>query len=261
MDRKEMLAKLTRAHDEIGKVVDAIVEGDGPRLSWTRLLAHNVNNHLTSIFYIIERFVQTSKMSPADQAAYVNALKDVAERIHETIRRLMALSQSDSLVQLAPVDLLGAVSESLDRASGYAELKGIDLRSLGVGSQPIVVEADRLGLIESLLNVIGNAIKYSPRGSRVEVAVQRDGEHVEVRVQDQGPGLSADDQAKLFGVGAVLTSKPTAGEPQTGIGLAMTRELMRAMGGSVRCESTLGNGAMFAIRLPLRRSGGASAVS
>jgi hypothetical protein len=65
VDRKDILAKLTRAQTEIGAVVDAIAQGDERRLSWTRLLAHNVNNHLTSVFFIIERFLQPDEMSPS----------------------------------------------------------------------------------------------------------------------------------------------------------------------------------------------------
>jgi signal transduction histidine kinase len=111
--------------------------------------------------------------------------------------------------------------------------------------------ADRLGVIEALLNLIGNAIKYSPRGKKIDVGVTLVGENVEVRVQDQGPGIASEEQARLFKVGSVLSTKPTGGEPQMGIGLAMSQELIRAMGGLIWCESEPGKGAMFGIRLPL----------
>jgi signal transduction histidine kinase len=261
MDRKDILAKLTHAHGVIGAVVEAMSGGDERRLSWTRLLAHNVNNHLTSIFFIIERFIQPEEAAPEKQAAYVDALKTVAERIQETIRRLMTISQFDSLVRLAPSDLGQLVLETVERSKGYAGLKSIDLQCKVFASTAITVEADRLGLMEALLNLIGNAIKYSPHGSKIEVTVRLTSQDVEVRVQDHGPGIPGDEQPKLFKVGSVLSTKPTGGEPQTGIGLAMTYELITAMHGAIWCESAPGRGAMFGVRLPLLKAGAAGSKS
>jgi signal transduction histidine kinase len=254
VDRREILNKLTRAHDDIGGVLDEMTQGSDARLSWTRLLAHNVNNHLTTVFYIIERFIQSGHASPEDQETYINGLKGVAERIQDTIRRLMTVSQFDSLVKMSPIDLCQTVSEAVTKHRGYADLKSIGLESRFLTNPPVMVEADRLGLLEVLLNLIGNAIKYSPRGKRVDVTVFRKDADAEVRVQDQGPGISKDEQAKLFRVGSILSTKPTAGEPQTGIGLAMSQELMKSMSGCVWCESTVGKGALFGIRLPLLKA-------
>jgi signal transduction histidine kinase len=72
----------------------------------------------------------------------------------------------------------------------------------------------------------------------------------EVRVRDRGPGICKEDQAKLFQVGVTLSTRPTAGEPQTGIGLALTAELVRAMKGEIFCESEPGRGSTFGFRLP-----------
>ena len=250
MDRKAIIEKLAKAHADLGQVVDSMIDGDDRRVSWTRLLAHNVNNHLTSIFFIIERFIQPDGMTREKEEAYVNGLKDVAERIQETIHRLMTLSQLDSLVKLATVDVGEAVTEVVGRAEGYASLKKIDLKAK-VPAGPILAQADRVGLVESVLNLIGNAIKYSPPGTRVDVGVSVVGGNVEIRVRDQGPGIDREEQSKLFKVGGVLSTKPTGGEPQTGIGLAMSQALIREMGGSIWCESETGKGAMFGIRLPL----------
>jgi signal transduction histidine kinase len=110
-------------------------------------------------------------------------------------------------------------------------------------------------LVEALLNLIGNAIKYAPLGSEVCVDVSTKDDHAECQVRDHGPGISAEDQRRLFTLGAVLTTKPTAGEPQTGVGLALTFELVRAMGGTLWCESEPGAGSTFGIRLPLDAGG------
>jgi signal transduction histidine kinase len=90
-------------------------------------------------------------------------------------------------------------------------------------------------------------------GATIQVEVRRDGDWVVCAVRDSGPGLSPEDQAKLFQWGARLTPRPTAGEPSTGYGLAVAKELVEGMGGQIWCESVVGQGSCFAFRLPAAR--------
>jgi two-component system, sensor histidine kinase and response regulator len=256
LDRNGILARLTQAREDIDDVINAVLQGDRRRVSWTRLLAHNVNNHLVSLFFIIESFAELEdNQSPEHLAIYTNGLRELAERIQETIRRLMAVSHCDDVVKVADVELCGVVSEAVGRQSGYAHLKGIGIREQHSVTAPLMVKADRLALVEAVLNLIGNAIKYSPTGTTVSVSVSVEGGQAQCVVQDQGPGIRPEEQSRLFTLGGTLSSKPTAGEPQTGIGLALSFELVRAMGGMLWCDSQPGTGATFGIRLPLVTQG------
>ena len=250
LDHNAILRKLSQAREDIDVVIDSVLQGDKVRVNWTRLLAHHVNNHLSSVFFVVESFAELGE-SPEQLAIYTNGLRDLAERIQETMRRLMAVAQLDALVRVTQVDLGAVVSEALSRHAGYAKLKSIQLRGQVAASPPVIVRADRLALIEVVLNLIGNAIKYSPLGSDVHVSMATAEDHAVCEVRDQGPGISPEEQGKLFTIGGILSSKPTAGEPQTGIGLAMSHELVKTMGGTLWCESTPGQGATFAVRLPL----------
>ena len=256
LDRKGILARLTQVREDIDLVIDSVLQGDKLRTNWTRLLAHNINNHLVSLFFVIEGFAeQEGSQSPEHVAIYTNGLRELAERIQETIRRLMAVSHCEDVVKVADVDLDGAVAEAVGRQSGYAQLKAISLQERRSATPPVVVRADRLALVEAVLNLIGNAIKYSPMGATVRVSVSVEGGEALCTVTDQGPGIRPEERSKLFTIGGVLGSKPTAGEPQTGIGLALSRELIRAMGGALWCDSEPGQGATFGIRLPLAGAG------
>jgi len=255
LDHESILRKLSQARDDIDLVIETVLQGDKARVNWTRLLAHHVNNHLASVFFVIESFAELGdSQKPEQLAIYTNGLRDLAERIQESMRRLMAVAQLDTLVQVTQVDLGAVVSEALSRHTGYAQLKSIQLRRQLVIAPPMIVQADRLALIEVMLNLIGNAIKYSQPGSEVHVSLATAGDHAVCEVRDHGPGISPEEQDKLFTVGGILSSKPTAGEPQTGIGLAMSHELVKTMGGTLWCTSMPGQGATFGIRLPL--SGG-----
>ncbi len=105
--------------------------------------------------------------------------------------------------------------------------------------------ADPMRLRQVMDNLISNAVKYSPAGSEVRVRAAVEGDEWLVSVQDQGPGLTADDQERLFEDFARLSAKPTGGEKSTGLGLAITRRVIEAHGGRIGVNSTPGSGATF----------------
>lgn len=102
-------------------------------------------------------------------------------------------------------------------------------------------------------NLISNAIKYSPvdQNKNIYVCLTTDETVVRCEVQDEGPGLSDDDQQKLFNKFQRLSAKPTAGEHSTGLGLFIVKKLVEAQHGRVWCESELGDGANFITEFPL----------
>ena len=114
----------------------------------------------------------------------------------------------------------------------------------------LVVRADRKRVKQVLSNLLSNAIKYNRAGGWVRIGARRDGEQLAITVADNGPGLSAEQQARLFQpferLGAQRGS--VAG---SGLGLALARQLAEAMGGTVSVHSTPGAGAAFELRLPL----------
>ena len=83
----------------------------------------------------------------------------------------------------------------------------------------------------------------------LDVRLKPDATSIRVEVQDEGPGLSVEDQRKLFGKFARLSAKPTAGENSTGLGLSIVKRMVEAMNGKVWCESTPGQGATFVVEL------------
>ena len=115
---------------------------------------------------------------------------------------------------------------------------------------PIVVQVDSGVMVQVLENLVSNAVKYSPPGKEIFVRLKQHPQGARVEVQDQGPGLSAEDQKKLFGKFARLSAKPTGGEHSTGLGLSIVKKMVEAMSGRVWCESQLGQGATFIVEFP-----------
>jgi len=128
----------------------------------------------------------------------------------------------------------------------------------GDGIPPVL--SDRVAVAAVLDNLVSNAIKYSPPGATIQVQVRSEGDWIVCSVRDSGPGLSPEDQAKLFQRGVRLTPKPTGGEPSTGYGLAVAKELVESLGGQIWCESAVGQGSCFSFRLPAKRDGASGPV-
>jgi signal transduction histidine kinase len=113
-----------------------------------------------------------------------------------------------------------------------------------------MVEGDEVRLREALTNLITNAIKYSPNGKTIDVEVFSANGECAVAVRDEGPGLSAEEQKQLFQPFQRLTPRPTNGEPSSGLGLYIVRQLMTLHAGRVTAESERGLGSTFTLLLP-----------
>ncbi|MCB0480062.1 MAG: HAMP domain-containing histidine kinase [Flavobacteriales bacterium] len=100
-------------------------------------------------------------------------------------------------------------------------------------------------------NLVGNAVKFSPVGGRIEVNAMTNSDGLKIEIKDNGPGFSAEDKAKIFGKFTRLSARPTGEESSTGLGLAIVKELISHLSGEVLLESEAGKGATFIVKIPL----------
>jgi signal transduction histidine kinase len=189
-----------------------------------------------------------------------------ATRIHDMVQKMLQIINSvlDSAVQemdeVRPsyemTNLGDLVHGIVQENEGYAASKNIRLAYIETLAAECWGSVDRMRISQAMDNLVNNAIKYSPFGTivRVEVGLRivegMDRVHIEVR--DQGPGLTAEDQDKAFGLFQRLSAQPTGGEYSTGLGLSIVRQMIELHGGWVRIESQPGEGASFLVELPLR---------
>ncbi|HEY3900558.1 MAG TPA: HAMP domain-containing sensor histidine kinase [Chthoniobacter sp.] len=144
---------------------------------------------------------------------------------------------------IEPHDLRALVVEGVQHNQIGAERKRIVIE-IAVGP-PVWAQIDRWATLQVLDNLLSNAVKYSPWDSNVRIQLRHADDRVEVAVTDQGPGISAEDQEKLFRKHTRLSARPTGGKSSIGLGLSIVKRLAEAMGGSVRYESRLGAGSTF----------------
>lgn len=166
---------------------------------------------------------------------------------------LDASAIEDGNLQLHTIELdLHAVAESAVRAlQPVAGAKNQKLAIVGDSSALPHVEADAERLRQVFDNLIGNALKFTPPGGEITVALGTSGAWAFAEVRDTGPGLGPADFAKIFGRYQRLSARPTeASEDSTGLGLFIARELLTLQGGRLEVQSQPGKGAVFRVLLP-----------
>jgi PAS domain S-box-containing protein len=158
---------------------------------------------------------------------------------------------------LEPVRAAQVVTEALSLIRPVAVQHGCTLVNDVPTTSPIQIRADRQRLTQVLLNLLSNAVKYNPGGS-VTVACEVDGERVRIAVRDTGQGIAPEKMDQLFVPFARLGAEDS-GVEGTGLGLALSRPLIEAMGGTIMAESVVGEGSTFTVDLPLAQAPSAPA--
>jgi len=234
------------------------------------VVAHDLKNPLSSIILsssTLERFAE--KHTPEQTTKSARHIRAVAERMNKIIIDLLDIDALDSgkiHLHTDHLDIVSLTRQAVEEFTHQAGSKAITLRFESLPLEQWLMMDERV-FRHALDNLLSNAIKYSPQGKSVIVRVvyanahqylsahngrpHQTGKSVRVEVEDEGPGLSAEDQTKLFQRFGKLTPKPTAGEHSTGLGLYIVKEFVEVMGGTVHCRSELGKGSCFALEFPL----------
>lgn len=214
--------------------------------------AHALSNYLTVIGGTIELLSRSLKSHPdADVHRWLDGLLRTTDVMAHMVHQMMGTA-SEAALPLAKenVDLTVLVRRVCAYYERVAGRKRISITLEPSGPMP-PVSGDRLAIAATLDNLLSNAVKFSEPGKRITLGIHAKSDRLICSVEDEGPGLSVEDQAKLFQRGAQLTPRPTGGEPSTGYGLAVARELIERQGGRIWCDSQLGQGARFSFELPL----------
>jgi len=229
----------------------------------TRFLAtaaHDLKNPLGGLLLLADRL-----RMDAEAGTQGAAIPGQARRIGEVVQRMLHIINSllDTAVQeigevtpkFEQANLGDLVHEVVKANEPYAASKDIRLHYHETLGGACWGRADRLRLGQAIDNLVNNAIKYSPLGRNVwvEVAPRVAGgeERARIEVRDEGPGLTAEDQAQAFGLFQRLSAQPTGGEYSTGLGLSIVKQMVELHGGGVAIDSHPGRGASFIVEIPL----------
>jgi signal transduction histidine kinase len=244
------LAALRRARADLD---DALEELDRlPAFDPTAVTyaAHALNNFLNVATVAIELLQQTVEQNRIDGLdEEIQTLVQATRLMTHIVNRLIHTNVTEARLKLEPVDLATILKVGCTYYQKPASAKKIAIAFNGANDLPKVT-GDSVAIGAVVDNLLSNAVKYSPHGGRIEVSAYTDDGAVVCRVKDEGPGLTADDLPKLFQKGLTLGTVPTGGETSSGYGLAVAKEIVTRLKGTIWCESTFGKGATFFFRLP-----------
>jgi PAS domain S-box-containing protein len=193
----------------------------------------------------------------AEQRDFVRTIENSGQSLLAIINDILDFSKIEAgamMLESIPFDLANAVEEVIALMAGKAEEKGLELGVSIAPDVPARVVADPGRLKQILVNLIGNAIKFTSLGSvHVEVSAAAAGARLEllIRVRDTGIGITPAAQAALFKKFSQADSSTTRRYGGTGLGLAICRQLVDLMGGTIGIDSTPGTGSTFWFSLPV----------
>jgi PAS domain S-box-containing protein len=212
-------------------------------------ISHELRTPLNAMLGFAQLLERDPALEPRQHRFAVESLR-AGRHLLALVDDVLDLGRAESgefALQLEALDPAEPLAASHSLLAAAAAQAGVTLE-LPAGALPVVV-ADARRLRQVLTNLLSNAVKYNRRGGWVRAQVVRDGDQVQLTVEDSGPGLGPQQLARLFQPFERLGAErgPVAG---TGLGLTLSLQLARAMGGDITVRSTPGQGSAFTLRLP-----------
>jgi two-component system sensor histidine kinase GlrK len=245
-DRKDEIGDLGRAFNRMAvrlKEVDTLKE------EFFSHISHDLRNPLTGMLGAAQLLAQ-GKSGPLEerQVKLVRVNDESAERMLAMVNQILEFTRLRAHLmpqERHPVDLAKIVAHALDELHPQAEDAGVALSTTTSGADFSVL-GDEAGLMRVVVNLVGNAVKFTPRGGSILAQVRDWGAEVEVRVSDTGVGIAAADLPRIFDPYRQVHT----GRKGSGLGLAVVKGLVDSHGGRVTVESEPGKGSCFAVTLP-----------
>ncbi|MBI5717381.1 MAG: PAS domain-containing protein [Burkholderiales bacterium] len=229
---------------------DRAAAADLAKSQFLSRVSHELRTPLNAILGFAQLLELDPGGMPERQRAWVQQVSTSGRHLLELIDDVLDLSSAQTgqlAVQQEPVPLRPVVEKAWRMLAHHAEARGITLQDEIDDRSALLADGKRLTQVVS--NLLSNAIKYNRSGGWVRVGARQVDGMTEFSVADSGPGLSALQQARLFNPFDRLGAERSA-VPGTGLGLALTRQLLDAMGGSITVRSAPGEGSVFSVRLP-----------
>jgi len=230
-------------------------ESSAAKAKFLSMMSHDLRTPLTTIDGNAQLF-ETGAYGPlsGEQLEGIEAIREASRVLMTMVNDILEFAQLDSgRVKVQPVAV--PVADVISRAVSLVRVQigeaGVHLTTDGCDGDAAVL-ADPGRLQQILLNLLTNAVKFTPPGGEIAVSCESDGARVRIRVRDNGIGIAADHIERIFSPFVQLETTPAHATPSRGVGLglAISRDLARAMHGDVTAESSPGAGSVFSIDLP-----------
>jgi signal transduction histidine kinase len=235
--------------------VTKLKEIDKMKDMFISMASHELRTPLTAIKGYVELLKEKKELQSDEQTShFLTNISISVERLQGLVNDVLEVSRVEGnrlpmeIIEFDPGEI---ISQSIEEMRSQADAKGLALNYDPLGS-PVKIKADKDRLKQILINLIGNSVKYTLKGS-VDVSVKIKGKELLVTVADTGIGISSEDQANLFQKFYRIQNEHTKDIIGTGLGLWITLEIAKKMKGSITVESIEGVGSHFTVHLPISK--------
>ncbi len=216
-----------------------------------RILAHDLRSPLNNIKGLVK--LMEMKASEADMEEYKRLILKTTLGAENLVNKVLEMDKSeheDLNVDMKEMDLIPLVQQLNYKMQELANRKHIRIH-LFTKDEKYLITADKTYLNLIFENLLSNAIKFSPTHREITIRLSKKAEKIKLEFIDQGPGISPDEEDKLFKKFSKLSAQPTAGESSTGLGLSLVKRYVELINGEVRYEpGTNSVGSNFIVEIP-----------
>jgi len=242
--------KIKNQNLELEKQNKELIALDYEKQQIVSVVSHDLKGPFNRIFALIQLMATSVENLTEDQKDYMGKMHQIVADGLSMIRNLLDNRRLEEQgIELSPkaLNLTAFLSSLLKNYRTLAEKKKIQIHLNA--PEGLMMEVDKSYLMRVVENLLSNAMKFSPPDTNINVKLVDQKDTVELIVEDEGPGISAEEQPRLFQKYQRLTPRPTGGESSTGLGLFIVKTIVEKMDGTVRCESEVGKGSKFIVVL------------
>ncbi len=253
-NRAELISRV-RAHLALKESRDAIQALAADKDALLGMLAHDLKNHVSGVLMgsrlLLDR---NDTLTDGRSIRLIQEIEESSRRMLAFIQRLLSNQESAQIqVVRAPFDAAAVVQDSVRLHLDAAAVKKVEM-VFEPGDGGLRALGDAHAFRQVVDNLVSNAVKFTPPGGRVEVAIGMQDQCVVFEFADTGPGFSEEDRTRLFQRYAKLSARPTGEESSSGLGLHIAKRLMTKMRGRLELVSPPGEGARFRAELPAEQT-------
>ncbi|MBK8910429.1 MAG: heavy metal sensor histidine kinase [Chlorobi bacterium] len=243
--------EIARLSDTLNDMISRLESSFERAKQFSADASHELRTPLTILTGEMELALRSRKTPAEYQDVISSALQEVL-RLSRVVESLLLLSRADGgrlSLHGEPTNLTEMLADLADAASILGGQKDIYITFRA--NEDLTIEADRAKLYQMFLNLVDNAVKYTPEGGMISLTVHRDKNVAEVRVRDTGIGISGEHQKKIFDRFYRVDKARSREMGGVGLGLSIVQWTVQAHDGDIRVESEPGQGSTFVVRIPL----------
>jgi signal transduction histidine kinase len=243
---------------ELGRLNARLAELSEARADFVAIASHELRTPLTTIFGSADLLaILLAQKPPADPERLARLAAHISNSAR-TLRRTVETMLDGALIESGRFSISRQevrLSEVLDECAETFASCGAERLVLPEPRPELVLWADQAKLAQVLTNLVGNALKYSPYGSPVRIGLETHSDRVLITVSDHGLGIAPEELPRVFERYYRADDERVRAARGAGLGLSISRDIVRAHGGEIAAASVLGEGSVFTVALPVRAEG------